>query len=307
MRRLFAGVVCRPIDLFTIAYLALTLPLLLYRANRPEVLLLAFLHVAGIVALIAFRKSQRFRGTRVEVWFDFYPLPLFALFYSEIEILNRVLHDGRMFDPWVQAVEEKLFGGQPARDLARQWPIPWLGEYLHLGYFSYYLLAPSLAFTLRFRRSFVAYHRAIACVALSFYISFLFFIAMPVAGPYYSFTPPDLSQVGYVLPRLVRWLLDRGSSVGAAFPSSHVAVSITIWIMAMRYHSKLSIVYGFLVPALSLGTIYGGYHYATDMLAGLLLGVLVGTVGHRWVASLIPEWPRELIAPAEAPATSGRR
>ncbi|HET9234341.1 MAG TPA: phosphatase PAP2 family protein [Candidatus Eisenbacteria bacterium] len=307
MSRLFAGAQFRPVDRFTIAYLALTLPLLVFRANRPEALLLALLHVAGILALVAFRKSPRFRGTRVEVWFDFYPLPLFALFYSEIEILNRLLHNGRMFDPWIQAFEEKLFGGQPSRDLARQWPVPWLGEYLHLGYFSYYFLAPSLAFTLRFRRSFAAYHRAIACVALSFYISFLFFIAMPVAGPYYSFTPPDLSQVGYVLPRLVRWLLDRGSSVGAAFPSSHVAVSITVWIMAMRYHSKLSIVYGFLVPALSLGTIYGGYHYATDMLAGLLLGVLIGTIGHRWVASLIPEPARKNGRTAKAPVTAGRQ
>jgi membrane-associated phospholipid phosphatase len=273
----------RPVDLFTIAYFGTTLPLLLFRLDHPEAWVLAGLHVAGIAALIAFRRTERFRGTRLELWFDFYPLPLFAFFYSEVEILNRLLHGGRMFDPWIQAIEERIFHCQPSRDLARRWPN------LHLGYFSYYLLATTLAFTLRFHRSFVAYQRAIACVALSFYISFLFFIAMPVAGPYYSFTPPDVNQVGYLLPRLVRWLLNRGSSVGAAFPSSHVAVSVTVWIMAMRYHSKLSVIYAFLVPALTVGTIYGGYHYATDVIAGLLLAVLVGTLGHRWVASLIPD------------------
>ena len=279
----------RPVDIFTLAYLALTLPVLLLHLDHPDAVLLALLHVGGIVALIAFRKSARFRGTRLELWYDFYPLPLFALFYSEVEVLNHLSHGGRMFDPWIQEMDQRLFGCQPSRDWARRWPIPVLGEYLHLGYFSYYFLAPTLAFTLRFRRSFVAYQRAIACVALTFYISFAFFILMPVAGPYYSFTPPDVNQVGILLPRLVRWLLNRGSSVGAAFPSSHVAVSVTVWIMAMRYHSKLSVVYAFLVPALALGTIYGGYHYATDVIAGLLLAVLVGTLGHRWVSAFMPD------------------
>jgi len=291
----------RPVDWFTIAYLGLTLPVLLLHLDHPDAILLALLHVAGIAALIAFRKSDRFRGTRMEIWFDFYPLPLFALFYSEVEILNHLLHGGRMFDPWIQSFEERLFGSEPSRDLARRWPNPILGEYLHLGYFSYYFLAPTLAFTLRFRRSYVAYQRAIACVALTFYISFIIFILMPVAGPYYSFTPPDVNQVGIILPRLVRWLLNRGSSVGAAFPSSHVAVSVTVWIMAMRYHSKLSVIYAFLVPALALGTIYGGYHYATDVIAGLLLALLVGTLGHKWVASLIPD-PME-----QAPEAAARQ
>jgi membrane-associated phospholipid phosphatase len=227
---------------------------------------------------------------------------LFALFYSEVEILNHLFHSGRMFDPWIQSFEERLFGSEPSRDLARRWPIPILGEYLHLGYFSYYFLAPTLAFTLRFRRSYAAYQCAIACVALSFYLSFIIFILMPVAGPYYSFTPPDVNQVGIILPRFVRWLLNHGSSVGAAFPSSHVAVSVTVWIMAMRYHSKLSVIYAFLVPALALGTIYGGYHYATDVMAGLLLASLVGTLGHTWVASLVND-----PAPRPAPEAAAPR
>ena len=278
-----------PVDVFTIIYLAVTLPVLLMHLDHPDAVLLVFVHLAGIAALIAFRRSQRLRGTRLELWFDFYPLPLFALFYSEVEVLNHLAHGGRMFDPWIQAMDQRIFGCQPSRDWARHWSNPIFGEYLHLGYFSYYFLAPTLAFTLRFRRSFVAYQRAIACVALSFYVSFLFFILMPVAGPYYSFTPPDVHQVGILLPRLVRWLINRGSSVGAAFPSSHVAVSVTVWIMAMRYHSKLSVIYAFLVPALALGTIYGGYHYATDVMAGLLLSLIVGTLGHRWVSSLMPD------------------
>jgi membrane-associated phospholipid phosphatase len=293
------------VDLFTIAYLGLGLLLLLFRGARPSVLVLAPLHAAGIAGLILFRRSERFQTSFLGSVLEFYPLPLFGLFYSEIATLNQLLHGGRMFDPWIQGIEMRLFGCQPSHDLALWWPMPWLGEYLHFGYFSYYLLVPVLAFVLRFREGLLAYQRAIACVALAFYISFLFFITLPVAGPYYSFTPPEADRVGMFLPHIVRWVLDHGSSVGAAFPSSHVAVSLSTWIMAMRYHRRLAVIYAFIVPALAMGAIYGGYHYATDVLAGALLGLGAGTLGHRWVTGLTPDRSRPVQPPA-GQGTPGR-
>jgi membrane-associated phospholipid phosphatase len=65
-----------------------------------------------------------------------------------------------------------------------------------------------------------------------------------------------------------------------------VAVSTATWIMAMRYQVHVGRVYFFLVPALALGAVYGGYHYATDVAAGALLGIAVGTWGHRLVLAL---------------------
>jgi len=148
-----------------------------------------------------------------------------------------------------------------------------------------------MAFTVRFTRGPVAYERAISTVALAFYISFLFFVTIPVAGPYHSFVPPLTESVGLALPRLVRSLLDRGSSLGTAFPSSHVAVSVATWIMVMRFRPSLAWVYLFFVPALALGAVYGGYHYATDITAGAVLGILVGTLGYRAVSALTPPLP----------------
>ena len=279
----------RAVDRFTMAYLGLMIPPLLVFHDRVEgALFLAAVHLAGIGAIVAFRKSPIPRIPLVETVFDFYPLLLFPVFYSEVGVLNHLIHNGVLFDAVVQRVEARLFGGQPSQEWCRKWPYPLLGEYLHLGYISYYFLVPSMAFTVRFTRGPVPYERAIASVALSFFLSFLFFVVIPVAGPFHSFTPPETEAVGIAIPRLVRWLLHHGSSVGSAFPSSHVAVSLTTWIMAMRYSRKLAVIFLFFVPALALGAVYGGYHYLTDILAGAILGLLVGTLGHRLVSALAP-------------------
>ena len=161
-----------------------------------------------------------------------------------------------------------------------------LGEYLHLGYISYYALAPILVLTLWFRRSRITVEQALACSALSFYVSFLIFMSWPVAGPYQVLTPPDVEGLGFVLPELARSIINNGSSIGAAFPSSHVAVAVTIWIMAMRFHTGLAVIFAFLVPALAIGAIYGGFHYAIDVVAGVVLGLLVGTLGFRLTVAI---------------------
>ncbi len=277
----------RPVDLYSLVYLALGFLLLVAFPGRvPRGGTIALLHLAAMAALVAARKGGLGRTLPGSLALDFYPIVLFGIFYSEVATLNRVLHPGVFFDADIQRVEGFLFHTQPSRTLHVLLPWRPLGEYLHLGYFSYYFLVPVLAVLLRFRRPRAAFEIAIASVALVFYICFVFFIVFPVAGPYYSFPPPAPHTVGYVIPRLVHWILNHGSSVGAAFPSSHVAVSVTTWIMAMRYHRTLARVYLFLVPALAVGAIYGGYHYATDVVAGAMLAVIVGTAGHRLTVRL---------------------
>jgi membrane-associated phospholipid phosphatase len=272
----------RPVDWFTMAYLGITLiPILFFLGADPEMPLLLAGHVLGIGAILAARRFGLGRTRIGEFILTLYPVPLFAFLYIEVGTFCRVFHDGALHDDVIQRVEVALFGGHPSQDLYLRLGSKWLGEYLHLGYIAYYVLSPLLVITLWFRRSQLAVEQALACTALSFYISFLIFMSWPVAGPYQTMTPPEVSGLGFVLPKLARSIIDSGSSIGAAFPSSHVAVAVTIWIMAMRFHKGLAIVYALLVPALSIGAIYGGFHYATDVVAGAILGVLVGTLGFK--------------------------
>ena len=270
------------VDWFSIIFLGVTFFVLLSLApaNRNAVAL-AVLHGVWIAFLLIARRIGIHRTRAGELLLAFYPLPLFALLYSEFGFLDAALHPGVFFDEAIQGIEGSIFGEQPSQELHRRLPSLALGEFLHLGYLSYYFLAPVFLVVLWFsgRRGDI-FERSVGTISLSFYISFLIFISYPVAGPYHMFEPPLAGEVGWFLPEVTRWVLDRGSSVGAAFPSSHVAVAVSVWILALRYQTRIAIVYSILVPALGLGAIYGGYHYVIDVLAGAALGILVGTAGH---------------------------
>ena len=297
----------RPVDVFTIAYLAFGLVLLVFFPGRPEnAPLLALLHALGIAAIVLARRFRLDRTAIGGLLLDFYPLPLFGLFYTEAGILNRILHPDAFFDAALIRFEEEFFGNQPSQDLHRS--LPWLplGEYLHAGYLSYYFLVPVVAFSIRFGRGRLAYDRAVASIALAFYISFLFFVAIPVKGPYHVFTADPPAVYGYWMPKAARWIVDRGSSIGTAFPSSHVSVATATWIMAMRYHRPVAVVYLFLVPALAVGAVYGGFHYATDIAAGALLGILAGTLGHA-LAVKLSQGTRRALALGPAGGAASRK
>lgn len=277
----------RPADIYTVAYLVFGVAALALTPHRPgNAPLLIVLHIAAIAAIVLARAYRVDRWKLGAVVLGFYPVVAFGLLYSEVGVLVRAAHAGAFHDASIQRVEEFIFGFQPARELHRLWPWRPLGEYLHLGYFAYYFLTPTLAVVLWLRRPRGEFEVALGTVALSFYLCFAIFVLYPVAGPYHEFPRADPAALGYLLPRLVRSVLDRGSSVGAAFPSSHVAVSVTVWIMAMRYHVRLARVFALIVPALIVGVVYGGYHYGVDALAGGVLAILVSFPGARVTEAL---------------------
>ena len=294
MRRL------RPADLYTTAYLVFGLATLAIAPHRPpSAALLIVLHVTAIAAIVGARRFRIDRWKAGAVVLDFYPLVGFGLFYSEVGPLVRAMHVGGLHDAAIQNLEQIIFGFQPAQELHLLWPWRPLGEYLHLGYFAYYFLTPTLAVVLWLRRPRREFEIAIGTVSLSYYLCFAIFLLYPVVGPYHAFPRSDPATVGYLLPGLVRSVLDRGSSLGAAFPSSHVAVAVTVWIMAMRFHVRLSRVFALIVPALIVGVVYGGYHYAVDALAGVALAILVSFAGARATEAL-----RRAGAYAESDATA---
>jgi membrane-associated phospholipid phosphatase len=67
-------------------------------------------------------------------------------------------------------------------------------------------------------------------------------------------------------------LLEAGSSRGAAFPSSHVGVSVAACFACWRWQKPLAPLVTLLTVGLALGAVYGGFHYAIDALAGAGFG-----------------------------------
>jgi membrane-associated phospholipid phosphatase len=81
----------------------------------------------------------------------------------------------------------------------------------------------------------------------------------------------------------VERILRAGSSRGTAFPSSHVAVSVAqtlaLWQLARGVAPALAPATTVATVLLAAGAVYGGFHYAVDVLAGALVGAVTGLAG----------------------------
>lgn len=204
-----------------------------------------------------------------------YPLLLVPFLYGELQILNRAVHGGRYFDDVVLAWESLLFRTQPSQALAPALPSLWLSELLHASYLAYYLVIYAPPLLLLVHDRFREFREAVFTVMLVFFVHYLFFIYFPVQGPRYLAPPPVPAEAQGWAHALAHWVLERGSSQGAAFPSSHAAVSVAQVVVAARFLPRWAPLLAAITLGLSVGAVYGGFHYGTDMIVGLTLGTAV--------------------------------
>jgi membrane-associated phospholipid phosphatase len=204
---------------------------------------------------------------------DWYPLLLVPALYKELQPLNFSIYAGHYFDAHIRAVEHILFG-EPSRGLAVSFPNLSLSELLHGSYLSYYLIiyGPPLLLYARGRRA--DFSAVVFAIMLTFLLHYVFFIYYPVQGPRYLFPAPAGVIAEGNLYQLTHSLLEAGSSRGAAFPSSHVGVAVAQVVLLFRYLPRLAPFVALLALGLAAGAVYGGFHYATDVIAGALLGMI---------------------------------
>lgn len=209
---------------------------------------------------------------------DWYPLLVLPALYTELAVLNRSVWGGRYFDATVMGWEEMLFGGQPAATLATALPFLPVSELLHTAYLSYYAIIylPPLYLYLRGDRE--GFRGLLLPLVATFAAHYVFFVYFPVQGPRYIFPPPGGGlEVGPVYG-LTHQILEAGSSQGSAFPSSHVGVSVAQAVSAFRYLPRAAPWIAVATLGLAVGAVYGGFHYAIDIVAGAALGGVVATL-----------------------------
>ena len=235
------------------------------RGRNSLLLLIAHLAALAICTALFFRPIADSRALSV------IPLVSFPFLYAE---LPHLLLSSQFHDDAVQAWEAFIFGASPAHTAAGRWPWLPLSELLHGAYLSYYAIiyVPPLYLYLRGDRE--KFERTVTALMAVFAVCFLFFIVYPVAGPRYLWSPSPGIPDGPVR-RLALWLLASGSSKGAAFPSSHVAVSTTQTLTARQWNRAGGAILGMLTVLLAAGAVYGGFHYAIDTIAGAVVGVAV--------------------------------
>lgn len=210
---------------------------------------------------------------------EVYPLALLAWFYTAFRFLN----GGGVpaHDTAVQRWEAALFGGQPSRDWWRASPSAFWSVVLHAAYWAYYAIAITPAIWFLAQADYAGLRRYLFAMMTAFVICYVVFLYYPVAGPYYTFPRPEAEFIANLPARLVYATLASGSSFGTAFPSSHVAATLSATLAAWRTSPRLGRI--LILPALLLtvGTVYCQMHYAIDAVAGVVVALLAIGIGIR--------------------------
>jgi membrane-associated phospholipid phosphatase len=222
--------------------------------------------IVSVIALrVPFHRAGYFRVARVLA-----PLLLFPFLYKMTGRISAGL-DTWILDGPIEHFEAIVFRGQPSMLLSQRAPWIALSEFLHLCYFSYYLVVPAVAVSLIAQKREREAARAVFAICGCFFLLGIFYIWLPVTSPLYKYPPlaPPLGT-GFFY-RLNHAISARGGVPGAAFPSSHAALSTLSLLLARRWDRRLFRVLLFPVLGILFATVYCRYHYALDVVAGVIV------------------------------------
>ena len=219
-----------------------------------------------------------------------------AYWYPDTYEFNRLFPN---LDHLFAAAEQFLFHCQPSVEFCKWLPSMWFSEPFNFGYFCYYpMIAVVTIYYFLYR--FQWFEKVSFVLVASFFIYYLIYIFIPVAGPQFYFPAIGMdnvtagifpaigdyfSQNSILLPgpgfehgffyNLVELSQAVGERPTAAFPSSHVGIATIVLIMA--YRAKKSLGY-LLLPIYILlcgATVYIQAHYLIDVLAGWISSVII--------------------------------
>jgi membrane-associated phospholipid phosphatase len=228
---------------------------------------LAFnLSVVLLVLFLYLRKGSVLART-ASMW---YPLVLYAPLYYQTGLINRVVIPGFM-DDFFMNLDVRIFGKFPGFFLNEAYRSAFLDEFFHFFYFSYYLIIPLTAILL-YRKDTKLFERFVFQLSCLFYVCYIIYIFLPVEGPL-ALRNEYYLQHGF-FHKIVDFVYSAGENPGAAFPSSHVAVTFLVAWWGSKHFKRMRIFYWLTCLFLSIATVYCIFHYAVDVIAGLLLGIL---------------------------------
>jgi membrane-associated phospholipid phosphatase len=267
----------------TASYLMVTAALMAtFGQSIPRRSLLVATHLVLAIALLSLRTAPSSPTLRLVR--DWHPLLLFPFLFKEVEPLAAAIGDWRLTSA-IPAIDAMLFGGQPSTYLSLRLSFVPLSEFLHLCYLAYIVVIPAVAGYWYFSNRREAFGELLLALSLVMLGSYLFFIILPVDSPYYlsaRLTPPLSDHFFFNLAHQVS---ARGGARGGAFPSAHVSGALVLFLVAWRHQRRLAVLLAPIIAGVVMATVYGRFHYALDVIAGLLLGAIVVFVCRRLVAS----------------------
>ena len=294
-----------PMEWAVVAYAALTTLLMLcfwHRLGNPWAML--SLRLWALAAMFGGWAIYRCHPCRLLMLVRLtLQMALLSVWYPDTYDLNIIFPN---LDHLFAAAEAWVFGCQPSLEFCLLCPQKWFSELLSLGYVSYYPLMV-LVTLCYFLFHYGDYQRCCFVIMCSFFLFYLVFIFLPVAGPQYYFhalgqlhlPPGDYPALGHYfashtasLPipgsddglfhQLVTGAHEAGERPTAAFPSSHVGITVVLFLLARRIGSvPLMVTVGSLGFLMFFATFYIQAHYALDAIAGIPSGIAIYWLSQR--------------------------
>ena len=271
----------RPLDVATLAYVlveaAVVVVFLRHRPVWPYLLMIYMTAAAMTVLFASVRASGRFwRAFRLT-----YPLLIVVILYEALNHQVFIFHS-RPLDATINSAEMTILGFDSSFALQRFMSVP-LNEIMSFFYISYYFIPPVVLLVFLFHEKWRVLERSVLAASITFYICYAIFIIFPVVGPrLYLKSIYYLPLMGPLFTPLAQRIVAAGGLHGGAMPSSHCGVALVmIWFFSREFR-RFEIPFYAMLLMLCVSTVYGRYHYSSDVVIGLLVGTLSIGLTYRW-------------------------
>jgi len=267
----------RPVDALSVAFIGLLLLLVLAFSGRipgAGLLALRYLGVVLLVAAASTAARRRPEGRLLGYINILLPIFVVAFTFDSMSQLTRYINPPDK-DAWLAGLDLSIFGVHPGVWMERIIH-PALTTVLQLCYTSYYFLPIALCLILYFRGERDAFERSVFGIVLGFFVSYVGYILVPALGP--RFFIGDMFHADLMRGHIAAAINDTLNLLEGenrdAFPSGHTEVVLIVLLYAWRYRRWYFWLALPLVSGLIFSTVYLRYHYAVDVIAGVILAPL---------------------------------
>ncbi len=266
-----------PLDIITFGYILFKLIYILAGWNRiDQPLRHVISYVSILIFVIVIQRLYR-PGHNILIKFLRYAYPLLFLgfFFNASTLVDRVIFPDYL-DPIFQQIDYIMFGYQPAIEWGMAYDHVIIQEIFHFAYFSYYIVIPLVAILILINK-YEYFSKFIFTMLFVFYICYITYSIFPVIGARYweELFQLTMTYRGGLFTRIMAFIYSNSQHTGAAFPSSHVAITMIVNIGAYKYSNLLGMILVPLSLALFISTVYCHYHYFVDVIFGIVYAAVL--------------------------------
>jgi len=180
-------------------------------------------------------------------------------------------------DDRVLAWEQALLGSQPLVAIQKLYSRP-LNEWMFFVYVFYIIIYPALGAIIFFRRGEEANEDYLFRLGLVNLVCGAGFLLFPVASPmYWDRIRPLLTEplpAGF-FGSVAEFIRSHIHQPGGSIPSPHCAVATVMWFASLKYTRRGFVWLAPIMISLYISTVYGRFHYLSDMVIGIAAGLAV--------------------------------